>query len=122
MSQEIVAIAPVVGEAVAGFQDVLPRPSVPRGRPMGDATTQPPISASLAQDAASLDLGTAEQAFGLRLNVGVTYEIDRETKSVIIKVIDRDTKQVLRQIPPEEMVKLRSVLRDLFGLLFDAEV
>lgn len=55
-------------------------------------------------------------------NVGLAYVIDRETHSVTIKVIDRDTNEIIRQIPSEEMTKLRAVMRDLFGLLFKAEV
>jgi len=55
-------------------------------------------------------------------NVGLNYTVDRETHSVIVKVIDRDTNEVIRQIPSEEMVKLRATMRDLQGLLFKAEV
>lgn len=54
-------------------------------------------------------------------NVGLAYVIDRESHSVIIKVIDRDTNEVIRQVPSEEMTKLRAVMRGLFGLLFKAE-
>lgn len=54
-------------------------------------------------------------------NVGLAYVIDRESHSVIIKVIDRDTNEVIRQVPSEEMTKVRAVMRGLFGLLFKAE-
>lgn len=68
------------------------------------------------------DLRKVLEGLSPHSNVGLTYVIDRETHSVIIKVIDRDTNEVLRQIPPAEMTKLRAAMRDLFGLLFKAEV
>lgn len=67
------------------------------------------------------DLKKVFEGLSLHQNVGLTYVIDRETHSVIIKVIDRDTNEVIRQVPSEEMTKLRAVMRDLFGLLFKAE-
>lgn len=68
------------------------------------------------------DLKKVLEGLSSHQNVGLAYVIDRETHSVIIKVIDRDTNEIIRQVPSEEMTKLRAVMRDLFGLLFKAKV
>jgi len=74
------------------------------------------------QAVASPDLKKHLEGVSSHENVGLSYVIDRETHSVTIKVMDRDTNEVIRQIPSEEMQKLRATMRDLQGLLFKAEV
>lgn len=122
MAQEILAIASVVGEVAAGVPGSSSQVPPSRQIPGGLTQTQPWTSTAATSDGRSGDLRTLLQGFGLHLDVGIAYEIDRETKQVIIKVIDKGTKEVLRQIPPEELVKLSSALRHAFGLLFHAEV
>lgn len=67
------------------------------------------------------------------LNKGLKIEIDDELKIPIFKIIDLETKEVLRQIPLEEILKLRKFLKNLSeeefknkeilkGLLFKKEV
>lgn len=116
MGEEIQAITAVIGDGSGVVQANVPRPPTPARE------TEPVASVLSAPDGSPPDLGKLLQALGPRLNVGIAYEIDRETKEVIVKVIDKDTKEVLRQVPPEEMVKLKSALRHLFGLLIDMEV
>jgi uncharacterized FlaG/YvyC family protein len=121
MSQEIESITAIVGQGSLAVTASLPQQPGRRERaagpgPDGGASPRP------ALEVAHPDLGKLMQGLGPHVNIGVTYEVDRETKSVIIKVIDRDTNEVVRQIPPEEMVKLRAAMRHVFGLLFHAEV
>jgi len=93
-------------------------PSAERGKP-----TCAPVGIACSQgaDIALPDLSKVMEAFKSRANVGLTYIIDRETHSVIIKVIDRETNEVIREIPSEEMTKLRAVMRDLQGLLLKTQ-
>ena len=56
-----------------------------------------------------------------RLNSDVQMDIDDDTGRVVAKIIDRDTREVIRQIPPEELLHIAARLNDLVGLLFDAE-
>ena len=102
--------------------------------PEGDSSGQsPPVRVSqkaagsgkispATQAVAPPDLKKALVGASSHENVGLSYVVDRETHSVIIKVMDRDTNEVIRQIPSEEMQKLRATMRDLHGLLFKAEV
>ncbi|MCS7278945.1 MAG: flagellar protein FlaG [Thermodesulfobacteriaceae bacterium] len=47
------------------------------------------------------------------LNKGLKIEIDEELKIPVFKIIDLETKEVLRQIPWEELLKLRKILKNL---------
>lgn len=52
------------------------------------------------------------------LNTQLQIQIDKETDIVVVKVIDRQTKKVIRQIPPEYVLKIAKYLDEIAGLLF----
>ncbi len=45
----------------------------------------------------------------------VQFESNAESNELIVKVIDRETNEVVRQIPPEELVELTKHLNELRG-------
>jgi len=47
----------------------------------------------------------------------VRFERDRATEELVVKIVDSDTNEVLRQIPPEELLTLSKHLRELSGNL-----
>ena len=49
----------------------------------------------------------------------VAFTIDHETGDMYIRVIDNETREVIRQIPPEEFVRISNRLAKMIGLLFD---
>ena len=51
--------------------------------------------------------------------VGLTYEVNQDTGKVIIKIVDQITKEVIREIPPEEMQQLEAALREMVGARVD---
>lgn len=53
------------------------------------------------------------------LAVGVQFEVDPDSKDVIVKVIDRETGEVIRQIPSEAMVQIAKEFHKLKGLLVE---
>jgi flagellar protein FlaG len=110
-------------ESVTGVRSPGGEISVPSppGRVNQKAAGTVPSSPTKAEVALP-DLSKVLEGLSPHSNVGLDYVIDRETHSVIIKVMDRDTNEVIRQIPSEEMQKLRATMRDLHGLLFKAEV
>lgn len=55
----------------------------------------------------------------LVLNARVSFSIDQRTNKVIIRVIDGESNEVIRQIPPEEMLRVSAHMDELLGLLFD---
>jgi len=54
-------------------------------------------------------------------NRRIHLEVEEDLNMMIVKVIDSETDEVIRQIPPEELVELSKNARDLKGLLIDKE-
>lgn len=75
-----------------------------------------PRSAELQKTTA--DLEQISLAFNRRLK----FEIDQESREVIIKVIDNETDKVIKVLPPEELQRLHSRLKETIGFLFDRMV
>ena len=55
-------------------------------------------------------------------NTRLSFKVDDATGKVVIKVVDNETGDVIRQIPPQEILETISKIRDVVGLLFDKEV
>ena len=64
------------------------------------------------------ELERISSAFNRRLK----FVIDHESKEIIIKVIDNETDKVIKELPPEELKRLHSSIRDTIGFLFDKTV
>lgn len=54
-----------------------------------------------------------------RSPVDLNLSIDDETESLVIKLIERESRKVIRQIPPDEILSLRRHLQELLGVIFD---
>ena len=52
------------------------------------------------------------------LSVRLKFQSDEETGERVILLIDSETGEVVRQIPPEELLHVMKALRDLKGMLF----
>jgi flagellar protein FlaG len=62
------------------------------------------------------------ERIGLAFNRRLKFIIDQESKEVIIKVIDNETDKVIKVLPPEELQRLHSRIRETIGFLFDRMV
>jgi flagellar protein FlaG len=51
---------------------------------------------------------------------GLEFNVDQSSGRTIVRVVDLETQQVIRQIPSEEMVRLARVLERLEGLLLNS--
>ncbi|WP_320056014.1 flagellar protein FlaG [Desulfuromonas thiophila] len=51
----------------------------------------------------------------------VRFENDKDTSELVVKVVDSETDEVIRQIPPEELLGLTKRLNDLRGNLVDTQ-
>jgi flagellar protein FlaG len=65
--------------------------------------------------AAAADL----QRYGNAFNKKLQFVVDQHSNEVIVKVIDKETDKVIKELPPEELQKLHRNLREAIGLLFD---
>ncbi|HPZ16891.1 MAG TPA: flagellar protein FlaG [Fervidobacterium sp.] len=50
------------------------------------------------------------------------FRIDRDVNKVVIKIKDSDTGEIIRQIPPELVVKISKSIQELLGVLMDERV
>ena len=55
------------------------------------------------------------------MNKYLKIEIDKDLHEPIIKIIDKKTNEVVRQIPPEHLLELAKKIDELVGLLFSKE-
>jgi flagellar protein FlaG len=62
------------------------------------------------------------EEFSNFLNRRLKYSVNRETDQVIVKVIDSETDKVIKVLPPEELQRLHSRMREAIGLLFDETI
>ncbi len=51
----------------------------------------------------------------------IRIEVEKDLNIMIVKVIDGETDNVIRQIPPKELVELSKHAKDLKGLLINKE-
>jgi len=77
-----------------------------------EAWTSQAVSAS--REAAPLNIPVAQRG-GTRLHV------DPPSKRIVAQILDRNL-EVIKQIPPEEMLKIIARMRDMRGKLFDQSV
>ncbi len=80
-----------------------------------------PLSAALkegalrevAQAAASLELTIPE------VNPDLKVKIDHDADMLILQIIEGETGDLIRQIPPQEIVKLAARINKVLGAIFD---
>ena len=56
------------------------------------------------------------------IDINVGFKLREDFDKPVIEVIDKDTKEVIRQIPTEEFISRVKNLDDLKGMLFDDKV
>jgi flagellar protein FlaG len=56
------------------------------------------------------------------LNQSLQFRIDEDTRDVVIRVVDKDSGEVIKQIPPEEIMKLRRRLSEMSSLFVEKTV
>ncbi|GEM_PF-896884 len=50
------------------------------------------------------------------------FQVDKDSGDVVVKVVDTETGDVVRQIPPEEVLRLRERLAKSAGAIFQGSV
>ena len=55
-------------------------------------------------------------------NVGLEFSMHEESGRTLIKVVEKDTGDLIKQIPPEEVLELIARMGDVLGILFDERV
>jgi len=74
-----------------------------------------PLTEDSVKDAATV----ANKALA-NLNTGVRLRVDKESDQIVAQFVDANDK-VIKQIPPEDMLRIAANMRKLEGLLFNKE-
>lgn len=64
---------------------------------------------------------TDMQDFVQATHHNIQFQLDEDSGRMLVKVTERDTGEVIRQIPSEEAVRLAESLSEIRSLLFSAE-
>lgn len=56
------------------------------------------------------------------MNRSIQFSIDKGTHDIIVKVVDKESGEVIRQLPPESIIKLRERMADIAGLIVEENV
>jgi flagellar protein FlaG len=62
------------------------------------------------------------QSVSMIFNRRLEFEVNRDLERVVVKVIDRETDKVIKELPPEEIQRLHVRIREAIGLLVDEEI
>ena len=55
-------------------------------------------------------------------NTSLAFSVDESTGKTIIKVMDKETDEMIRQIPPDEMLRMIGKMRYVMGMLLNVEI
>lgn len=91
--------------------------------PPGGSVSPPESTASVPANTDELS-ATVEQIneFVQSVQRDLRFSVDEDSGRVIVKVLDSSTQEVIRQIPPENVMALAENLESLRGVLFSAQV
>ena len=64
------------------------------------------------------DLEKITYAFNKKLK----FEVNQESNEITVKVIDPETDKVIKVLPPKELQRLHSRLKETIGFLFDETI
>ena len=68
------------------------------------------------------DMVEALEDFANTVQTRLNFTIDDGTEDVVVKIMDKETDEVIKQFPAEEILELREKMQDLSGLLFSTNV
>lgn len=102
----------VAAPAVARVQ---PDPATGRDLESNAAPGKQPSAAELKKAVSELQMKTQASVPDLR------FSIDSDTGRTVVKVTDANTKELIRQIPSEEVIRLNKDLDTMQGLLLNRQ-
>jgi flagellar protein FlaG len=56
------------------------------------------------------------------LNTHLSITLDKKADSLVIKIIDNKTNQVIKEIPPEYMIRIAEAINNLVGIVVNKKV
>jgi len=85
------------------------------------ATAQAPIT-NTKNNHEEMQQNIEEMLKFFESNSSVRFQYDKSINRIIIQVLNGSNKEVIKQIPPESMVRFLKAFNDFIGLLVDKEI
>lgn len=57
-----------------------------------------------------------------KIKEGLSFQIHEDTEKLMVQVIDVNTEEVIKELPPEEMLDLEARIHEMIGVLIDEKV
>jgi flagellar protein FlaG len=57
-----------------------------------------------------------------KVKEGLSFQIHEDTEKMMVKVVDLNTDEVIKELPPEEMLDLQARIHEIVGILIDETV
>ena len=120
-------LQPIGSSALASMvaqrpQNAAPAPNTAADKPEKAEQSQPTASLmemrseSVSREQLNQAIKATKDFVG-PINSSLDFSVDEDTGSVVVKVIDKETKEVIRQFPSEEMLSIAKALDSIKGLL-----
>jgi len=124
MTTQLTSLPPSV---LGGKIDSSQEPRNPRSADTVDARQAPGVSSQESTEADPASIEELQDAVA-RINDhmqlerrNLQFNLDRESGHTVVKVINAETEELIRQFPSEEVLQLSKTLQDVSGNLFKAE-
>lgn len=105
-----------VGKPDLPHPDAAPKTGIPPTKGLSSEQRRPLDEGEIREA-----METLEKSFRL-FNHRLQFSINREINRIVVKVIDRATDKVIKEIPPEEIQRMAAKMREMIGLLVDEKI
>lgn len=95
---------------------------MPEARPARQAPAEKPAPVDVMKTEPPVDIqAILNDLTGLSatLNKKLSFSMNEKLDQVVVKVIDADTEEVIKEIPPSEIQHVHERIREVLGILFD---
>lgn len=83
--------------------------------PVAATTSAIPVEARAEQQQLIKAVKAIDSAHLFGQNTELTFALDRQTKRPVVRILDAKTREVIRQIPPEYVLRMAEDLREANG-------
>jgi len=57
-----------------------------------------------------------------KVKEGLSFQIHEDTEEIMVQVVDLKTDEVIKELPPEEMLDLKARIHEMVGILINEKV
>jgi flagellar protein FlaG len=117
----VISLLPGGDKAVAKGKDqaATARAENPAVRTADSAGADKQTPDQLTQQQQAEDITKVLNEKALQANISIRFRVDQDIDRIVVSIFDNETEEVIRQVPPEELVNLSKSLVRMAGLLFN---